>query len=60
MKLSPPSRARATARVSLDTDCMMADTMGMESIRGQSSVPLRNFTRGVRRETLEGTQSGEV
>ena len=60
MKLSPPSRARATARVSLDTDCMMADTMGMDRLRGHSSSPLRNFTRGVRRDTLAGTQSGEV
>ena len=60
MKDSPPSRARATARVSLDTDCMMAETMGMERFRGHSSWPRRYFTRGVRRDTLAGTHSGEV
>ena len=38
MKDSPPSLARATARVSLDTDCMMADTRGMLRAMGQSSV----------------------
>ena len=60
MKEMPPSLARATARVSLDTDCMMADTRGMFRERGDSSWPLRYFTRGVRRDTLAGMQSGEV
>jgi len=60
MKLSPPSLARATASVSLDTDCMMAETRGMLRLMGHASSPLRNFTRGVRRDTLAGTHSGEV
>ena len=60
MKDRPPSLARATASVSLDTDCMMAETMGMFRLMGHSSSPLRYLTSGVRRETLSGTHSSEV
>ena len=52
--------ARATARVSLDTACMMAETMGIFKLMGQSSSPLRYLTRGVFNETLSGIHSSEV
>ena len=58
MKEMPPSFARAMAMVSLETDCMTAETMGMFMERGHSS-PLLNRTMGVRRLTLEGMQSAE-
>ena len=60
MKDRPPSLARATARVSLETACMMAETMGMFKLMGHSSSPLRYFTQGVFRETLSGTHSSDV
>ena len=60
MKDSPPSFASATASVSLDTDCIMADTMGILRESGHASSSLRYFTSGVRRDTLSGTHSGEV
>ena len=41
MKLSPPSFARAMARVSLDTDCMMAETSGTFREMAGSSNPFR-------------------
>ena len=47
------------AMVSLDTDCMMADTMGMFMESGQSSCPLRYFTSGVFRLTAEGMHSDD-
>ena len=56
----PPSLARAMARVSLETDCMTAEVMGMFRDRAGSSTPLRYLTRGVRRETLAGMHSSEV
>ena len=60
MKERPPSRASAMAMVSLDTDCMMAETMGMFRLMAGSSWPFRYFTRGVRRDTLAGMQSSLV
>jgi hypothetical protein len=55
----PPSFARAMAIVSFDTDCMMAETIGMFSERGHSSWPLRYRTSGVFRLTALGTHSDE-
>ena len=60
MKDMPPSFARAMARVSLETACMMAETIGMFRLMGHSSSPLRYLTRGVLRETLSGMHSSEV
>jgi hypothetical protein len=48
------------AMVSLDTDCMMAETIGIFREMGLSSCPRRYFTKGVRRDTLVGTHSGDV
>ena len=59
MKEMPPSLARAIASVSLDTDCMMAEVMGMFREMAGSS-PLRKRTRGVLRDTLSGTHSSDV
>ena len=59
MKETPPSLARAIAIVSLETDCMMAETRGMDMVMADSS-PFLNLTRGVFRETLLGTQSALV
>ena len=58
MKETPPSRARAMAMRSSDTDCMTAETRGMFIERGGSS-PRRKRHRGVRSETFAGTQSVE-
>lgn len=41
-----------------ETDCMMAETIGMLSESAGSS-PRRNFTSGVLSETLAGTFSAE-
>ena len=51
----PPSRARATAIVSFETDCIHAEVSGMFIDNGASS-PFLNLHKGVRRETLDGTQ----
>ena len=56
MKDTPPSVASATAIFSPDTDCMIAETMGMFMVMGQSSSPLRYFTRGVFRDTFSDRQ----
>ena len=58
MKEIPPSLANAIAMVSLDTDCITAETMGMFMERGHSS-PFLNRTMGVRRLTLDGIQSAD-
>ena len=42
-----------------DTDCMIADTIGIFMLSGDSSSPLRNFTIGVFRETFAGVHSLE-
>ena len=55
----PPSRASAHAMRSPDTDCMMADTIGMFMLKAGSSSPLRNLTTGVFNETLAGVHSLE-
>ena len=54
MKDMPPSRARAIAMVSLDTACMIAETIGILMEIGHSSTPLRYFTIGVFRSTFAG------
>ncbi len=46
--------------VSLDTDCIMAEVMGMFKRMAGSSTPLRYLTKGVRKDTLLGIQSSEV
>jgi hypothetical protein len=48
------------AMVSLETDCMMAETMGIFRLIAGSSWPFRYFTKGVRRDTLAGMQSSLV
>ena len=47
------------ASFSPETDCMMADTIGMFISSGQSSCPLRYLTSGVRRLTAVGTLAEE-
>jgi hypothetical protein len=54
----PPSRARATAILLSDTDCIIAETNGMFSEIADSS-PLRNFTAGVLSEIFEGIHSAD-
>ncbi len=59
MNEMPPSFARATAILSSETACMIADTIGIfKEIAGSS--PLLYFTKGVFNETLSGMQSGPV
>lgn len=58
-KDSPPSFASAMASLSSETDCMIADTMGIFREMAGSS-PLRKRVSGVRSETLAGTQSSAV
>ncbi len=58
MKETPPSMARATASRSPDTDCIMAETMGIFMEMAGSS-PRRNFTSGVRSDTFSGTHWAE-
>ena len=60
MNESPPSLASATASVSFDTDCMIAETIGIFRLMGQSSCPLRYLTSGVLSETRSGTHSSAV
>ena len=56
MKDMPPSLASATARVSLDTDCIMAEIIGsFNEIAGVS--PFLYLTSGVVRSTLSGVFS---
>lgn len=55
MNAKPPSRARATAIVSFETDCMHALTNGIFIDSGDSS-PFLNLHKGVRSETFAGTQ----
>ena len=58
MKDTPPSFARAIAILSSDTDCMIADTIGMfMEIAGSS--PFLYFTRGVFKDTFAGMHSEE-
>jgi hypothetical protein len=53
MKESPPLRASSMASVSLETDCMIAETKGiLRLIRG--SWPRAKRTSGVVRETFCG------
>jgi hypothetical protein len=58
MNETPPSRAKAIAIVSLETDCMMADTIG--TFKDSAGVsPFLNFTSGVCNETFAGTHSAD-
>ena len=59
MKETPPCLARAIASFSPETDCMMAETIGMFISSGQASSPLRYLTSGVFRLTAVGTHSEE-
>ena len=58
MKDRPPHLASATASRSPETDCMMAETMGMVSSMAGFS-PFLYLTSGVLRETLAGMHSRE-
>ncbi len=53
MKEIPPSLARAMASLSLETDCMIAETRGIFSVMAGFS-PFLNFTSGVANDTLLG------
>ena len=53
-------KAGFVVSVSLETDCMMAETRGTFREMAGSSTPLRYLTRGVRRDTRSGMQSSEV
>ena len=55
---SPPSRARAIAIESLETDCIQALVNGMLIDSGASS-PFLNLQSGVLKDTFEGTQFSE-
>ena len=59
MKESPPLRASSMASVSLDTDCMIAETKGMLS-RMRDSSPRAKRTSGVCSETFCGVHSRVV
>ena len=56
MNDTPPSFASATASLSPETDCMMAETIGMLSDIAGSS-PFLYFTRGVLSDTFAGMHS---
>ena len=58
MNETPPSWASAMAMRVPETDCMMAETMGMLSDSAGSS-PRLNLTSGVLSETFAGTFSVE-
>ena len=60
MKDIPPSFAKAIAILSSETDCMMAETMGIFKLMGHSSLPFLYFTRGVFKLTFAGTQPSGV
>ena len=53
MNDTPPLFASATARRSPETDCMIADVIGMFSVIALSS-PFLNLTSGVFSETFAG------
>ncbi len=58
MKEIPPSLERAIAILSSETDCMIADTIGIFKVIAGCS-PFLNFTKGVCKSTLAGTHSLE-
>ena len=58
-KEMPPSFASAIAIVSFETDCIIADTIGMFRESGHSSCPFLYFTSGVFRLTAAGMHSAE-
>ena len=58
--IMPPSLARAIASVSFDTDCIIAEAIGMLRQIGHSSSPFLNLTSGVLRLTFAGMHSFEV
>ena len=55
---TPPSTARATASLSPETDCMIAETRGIFIVIAGCS-PFLNLTSGVFRLTFAGTHSLE-
>ena len=59
MKATPPSLASAIPISSPDTDCIIADTIGMFAEYFGSS-PFLNFTSGVFNDTLFGIHSSVV
>ena len=59
MKETPPALASAIAIVSLETDCMIAETIGVDITIEGSSCPLRNLTSGVFKETFSGRHSAD-
>ena len=59
MKEMPPSLASAHAIFSPETDCMIAETIGIFKESSGSSFPFRNFTSGVFKETFAGVHSAE-
>ena len=56
MKETPPFLASSMDIFSPDTDCMIADTIGIFNVMAGSS-PFLNFTSGVLIDTLAGMQS---
>ena len=58
MKETPPSRARAAASFSPDTDCITAETRGMFMDRAGASF-IRYLQRGVTKLTFCGVQAEE-
>ena len=59
MNDTPPAFASAIAIVSLETDCMIAETIGVVISIAGSSCPLRNLTSGVFKETFSGRHSAD-
>ena len=58
--ISTMSFASAMASLSSETACITAETIGMFIVRGHFSPAfLLNFTTGVQRLTLSGTQSAD-
>ena len=56
MKEIPPSLASAIASFSPDTDCIIADTIGIFIVIADSS-PFLNLTRGVFKLAFAGVHS---
>jgi len=58
MNETPPSLARAVAMLSSETDCMIAETIGIFKVIAGSS-PFLNLTRGVFKLTSAGIHCAE-
>ena len=59
MKEIPPSLANAQAIFSPDTDCIIAETIGIFIESAGFSSPFLNLTNGVLKETFAGVHSEE-